>query len=117
MNYNKIKILQEQEKVSNRKIAKEIGMSDVGYGKMLDKKSCDVATLEAIARFFKVSVSYFFDEDEKQPDVNELCPDCNQKQKEIDKLKEENTEIKNKYIECLEQLARGLGGSQVANSA
>jgi transcriptional regulator with XRE-family HTH domain len=117
LNYSKIKILQEQNKVSNRKIAKVIGMSDVGYGKMLEKKSCDVATLEAIARFFKVPVAYFFYENENPPDTSEPCSDCNQKQKEIDKLKEDNIEIKNKYIECLEQLNKRLGGDHIAHSA
>jgi transcriptional regulator with XRE-family HTH domain len=117
LNYSKIKILQEQNKVSNRKIAKVISMSDVGYGKMLEKKSCDVATLEAIARFFKVPVAYFFDENEKPLDTSEPCLDCKQKQKEIDELKEENIEIKNKYIECLEQLNKRLEGGHVANSA
>lgn len=108
MNYNKIKELQQQKKVSNRKIAKAIGMSDVGYGKMLENNSCDVETLEAIATFFKIPVSYFFDNE----DLNQLqekvenykitridCIECIKKQKTIDELTLERDALRVELIE------------------
>ncbi len=100
MNYRKIRKLQEITKVSNRKIAKYLQMSDVGYGKMLDNETCTVATLEAIASFFKKPVSYFFDEklsnEEKSSIINhgptspyiKKCenPDCIKIVKEKDRI-------------------------------
>lgn len=122
MNYNKIKELQEQNKVSNREISKKIGMSDVGYGKMLDKKTCDVATLESIADFFKVSVCEFFENEDpeqlKNKDKqNELCLDCEKKQEEIDRLNVKIQEVYEKYTKCLEELNNRMGGNHIANSA
>ncbi len=105
MHYNKIRLLQEREKVSNRKIARAIGMSDVGYAKMLEKESCDVTTIEAIANFFKLPVSYFFDvEIEKAQTKKTLredntriteCIECKEKQKRIEEQKEEIRKLRN----------------------
>lgn len=102
MNYNKIIELQQQKKVSNRKLAETIGMSDVGYGKMLANESCDVRTLEAIAKFFKVPINYFFEN--FQNDYNPEC-DCNEKQKKINELTAERDGYMRKYIDCLEDIA------------
>lgn len=102
MKYNKIVELQKQKKVSNRKIAESIGMSDVGFGKMLTNESCDVRTLEAIAKFFKVPVSYFFEDFSN--DINQDC-DCEEKQRKIEELTAERDSYMRKYIECLEDLA------------
>ncbi len=117
LNYKKIKELQLQKKVSNRKISKSIGMTDVGYGKMLDNKTCDVATLEAIARFFKVPVKYFFEEVELVCELNDpeieyyICENCIEKQKKLDGayelLKHKDNELidyQRKYINLLEEM-------------
>ena len=62
LNYSKITDLQKENKVSNREIAAYLKMSGVGYGKMLEKKTCTVSIIEMIAVFFKKPLSYFFDD-------------------------------------------------------
>jgi len=110
LNYNKLEILREQKKVNKRKIAKQINMSDVGYAKMIENKSCDVATLEAIANYFKVPITYFFDKDENEVNLGEpeekynSCPNCKLKQAEINRLKADNEVLQRKYTSCLEDL-------------
>lgn len=110
MNYNKIRSLQKTNKVSNREIATEIGMSDTGYGKMLDNETCDIKTIEKIAKYFRVSVSFFFDEKDSivYPSIEKLnviedgCGMCTVKDAEISKLKSDLMAIKDKYIYLLE---------------
>lgn len=98
LNYSKIAQLQKQNKVSNRKISRHLGMSDVGFAKMIENETCTVSTLEAIAGFFNKSVDYFFDREEKEVTVGVdqateprittySCSDCISKQKEIDALR------------------------------
>jgi hypothetical protein len=78
--------------------------------------------IEILAKYFKKPITYFFGEDEKnsvdEPGVTTYsCPDCIKKQKEIDRLQKEKDEIKDKYINCLEQLNNSKGGGHIANSA
>jgi hypothetical protein len=63
--------------------------------------------VERIADYFNKSILYFFDRDTELAIVSEPkityynCTDCIKKQKEIDELKE----YRQKYIECLEEIA------------
>jgi transcriptional regulator with XRE-family HTH domain len=98
MNYSKIRQLQKMNKVSNREISVVVGLTDTGYGKMLENETCTVSTLEKIATYFKVPVSYFFDLEEKpqaykpietKVDVAEDgCPFCRLKDDVIASQKE-----------------------------
>lgn len=67
MNYNKLKELQIDTKVSVEDMAVIAEMSKVGYEKMLKRKTCTVEKLELIAKHFNVPVSYFFDETGAKP--------------------------------------------------
>lgn len=60
MNYNRLQELVDGTKVGKIDFYKSIKMSKVGFDKMVKQKSCKVATLEAIARYFSKPISYFF---------------------------------------------------------
>lgn len=108
MNYSKLRQLQKMNKISNREISVVVGLTDTGYGKMLENETCTVSTLEKIANYFKVPVSYFFDEqkpltyaeNERSNVANEPCPFC-----EVLKAKNEGLEAlleaKNETIAAL----------------
>lgn len=60
-NLLKIKGLLKENKMSLRKLAADVGITEQGLQKLIRENSTKVDTLEAIARIFKVPVSYFFD--------------------------------------------------------
>lgn len=87
MNYSKIKTLQKSAGLTNKEMGSLFDMSETGFNKMIDKETCTVAKLESIANYFKISVSDFFDREEKEvkvykhPDVKldiaeDGCPFC-----------------------------------------
>jgi DNA-binding XRE family transcriptional regulator len=82
MNYSKLKSLQKSSGITNKEMANLFEMSETGYNKMIDKQTCTVSTLEKIAKYFKVPVSYFFEEaktyaeNDKINVGNEPCPCC-----------------------------------------
>lgn len=94
MNYSKIDNLRLQKKVSIRLFSKAIGMSGPGYAKMIANQSCDVATLEAIAKYYKVPVSYFFEDETGDNEILEPetkykhCKECAIKLEKISELQE-----------------------------
>jgi len=61
---NRIKLISEQNKLSIRKLCSELGITEVGFAKMFKNDSLKVATLDKIAKYFNVPVSYFFEEGE-----------------------------------------------------
>ena len=99
MNYEKIEQLIKKENLTQNKAAAAFGMSSPGFKEMLDNKTMKVETLEKIAKYFNVPVSYFFEDGEKLtpsqvPDlpvdiVKEpytVCRLCNEKDKRIAEL-------------------------------
>ena len=94
---DKIKTLQKNTKVSTEELAVVIGLSKVGLEKIFRLKSCKVSTLEKLANYFKVPVSYFFDEPQLKTLVAEEtlnvayepCPNCAAMQAKIDKLNDD----------------------------
>ena len=52
IDHSKIKEMQVQRKLSNRKFARMIKMSDTGYAKMIENKTCKMEKLKTIADFF-----------------------------------------------------------------
>jgi len=65
--------------------------------------------IEKLADYFKKPITYFFDRDEMEV-VNESspgynrCVNCEEKQKEINRLRAEKDDLFQKYTECLEEL-------------
>lgn len=113
LDYTKFKTLQNSRELSDRGMAKVIGMTSTGYVKMLQKKSCSVSTLVRISAEFNKPLEYFFDKDDNQANekgedytIKKIdCLECIAKQKKLDQLEKERDEFRAKYIECLEDLA------------
>lgn len=130
LNYNKIKSSMNFGDSKNSELIKFMGINQSTFYDKLKRKSFTPNELEKIAEFFKRPISYYFDreepdyvhEEKANYEINRSinytnCPDCIKKQKEIEKLRQENDALKDKYIECLEKLNTSKGGKQVANSA
>lgn len=95
LDYSKIKSLQNRHELSDREMAKRIGMSNTGYSKMMAKESCTVKTLVNISEAFQKPLYYFFEvENRNQTDEAQItlysCPDCDKREKQI---KEQNEKI------------------------
>jgi len=60
MIYSNIRVLQSKNKLSNDDMGKIIGLTGVGYAKMVNNRTCTVAYLEKIAEFFSMPISYFY---------------------------------------------------------
>jgi len=109
IDHSKIKEMQVQRKLSNRKFARMIKMSDTGYAKMIENKTCKMEKLKTIADFFELPVSYFLKENKSdtvsEPSISYFsCQDCVEKQKRINELIVERDMYMKKYIDCLEDL-------------
>jgi transcriptional regulator with XRE-family HTH domain len=61
MDYNFIKKLSKQRKLSIKELSAQCGMTEVGFHQSLNNMTLKVETLEKIAEILKVSVSVFFD--------------------------------------------------------
>lgn len=59
---SKIKLLCEQKKISQRKLASMINMTDQGLIGMYKKNSMKVSTLYSIANILNVPITYFFED-------------------------------------------------------
>lgn len=62
MYINKIKMLLKDKKVNLYELADAIGMSRQGFAKTLEGNSLKVSTLESIAKYFNLPITYFFEE-------------------------------------------------------
>ena len=62
-NLLKIRDLLKEKKVSIRELSNAIGITEQGINRLLRENSTKVETLESIAKFLGVSISYFFDEE------------------------------------------------------
>ena len=76
----------------------------------IDSGSWTANDVEVLADFFKKPITYFFDKEElnvaHEPEKDGIkCRECISKQKTIDDLTAERDSFRNKYIECLEELA------------
>lgn len=68
MNYNKIRLLAEEQKLSIRKLCAKVGITDVGFRKMIEKDTMKIKTFEKITDVLGVSPCYFFKENGKPED-------------------------------------------------
>ncbi len=110
MNYSKLKTLQTRTQLSDVKFAKSIGMTDVGYKRMLDKQTCTVERLENICKVYNLELSFFFEASSNKASESVVsfgsCRECEKKEAVIETLK---GQLKQKDEE-IASLNRELGG-------
>ena len=63
MNYNKIKTLASERKITLKELCLKIDISEQGLHKMVGNNSIKVSYLEKIAEVLEVPISYFFEEE------------------------------------------------------
>jgi transcriptional regulator with XRE-family HTH domain len=63
LNLQKVRELSKDKDIPLNDVAEKLDMSPQALSRMLKENSTKVSTLEQLASIFKVSVSYFFDED------------------------------------------------------
>ena len=124
--YQNIKRIAKQKNIHQKDIAVQFGVSENTITNYFNNRTKIVADhVPLFAKILRVSIQEIYGIDEKEgKSVNEptgvkssSCPDCLKKQKEIDRLLKEYDAVKNKYINCLEQLNRVGGERSIANSA
>jgi transcriptional regulator with XRE-family HTH domain len=87
MNTSKLKDLFEKSK-DKYADSKAIGTTYQTMYNIIYKNSiCKVDLLEKIAKFYKVPIGYFFDEDKKTENENNLLSELNGCKQEIERLK------------------------------
>ena len=94
MNYNKIRLLTKERKLSIRKLCVQAGITDVGFRKMTEKNTMKIETLEKIAKALDVSPVYFFDTDGKPEDYQVKDKPGDYERMEPVNLKRENELLK-----------------------
>lgn len=68
---SKIKLELSNRKITIEKMAKDIGYSRIGLTNALNSGDLKVSTLQSIADFLKVPITYFFD-DTKATDIDRV---------------------------------------------
>lgn len=123
LNLNKIESDINKHNLTDSDIAKILGKAytTINNKRKRESNRWTPDELEKIADFFKRPISYYFDKDESNL-ANESsveyrrCPECEKKQREIEKIRNERDDIYRRYVECLEELC-GKKGNSVKNSA
>lgn len=98
--YNKLWSLINSNELSKSAAAKIIGKSHQGFVYMMERKTMTVEDLGRFAKYFKVSPSYFFEEEAiSEPGIakveddalayNRICTSCEEKDKTIRQLAED----------------------------
>lgn len=104
MNYQLIDKLIKEKDLTRSGFAIKMGWSPTGFSQMINNRTMKVETLEFIAKYFNVPVSYFFDElipcdinQVAEPSVEYVkpCSLCKEKDKTI--------MVMEKYIDDLEE--------------
>ena len=72
---NKIEALKKQRKVSNTDLAEKTDMSRGGFELMLKSGDMKISTLKAIADFFNVPITYFFEDNKEVESSSERSID------------------------------------------
>ena len=124
LNYNKIESSINFNRTPKTVIAKYLGIAESTLRNRLERKNLTPNDVAKLAEFFNKPIAYYFDkEDNDNNDNHKPCLDCEEKQKEIEKLKacieklwKEKDEVYRKYTDCLEELL-GKKGNSVKNSA
>lgn len=123
LNINKIESDFNKQNLTDSDIAKILGKAytTINNKRKRESNRWTPDEVEKIADFFKRPISYYFDKEEsnlanESSAVYGRCLECERKQKEIDKIREERDDIYRRYVECLEELC-GKKGNSVKNSA
>lgn len=124
LNYNKIESSINFNRTPKTVIAKYLGIAESTLRNRLERKNLTPNDVARLAEFFNKPIAYFFDlEDSEHNEHPENCLECEEKQKEIEKLKacieklwKEKDEVYRKYTDCLEVLL-GKKGNSIKNSA
>lgn len=121
LNINKIHSLINYGDLKIPQIAEKINIPYTTLKSKLKSNSWTPADIEKLADYFNKPIAYFFDKEEsnlanESSAVYGRCLECERKQKEIDKIREERDDIYRRYVECLEELC-GKKGNSVKNSA
>ena len=75
MNINAIKILCNENKTSLKDLAIEIGISEQGLHGIIRNGDMKVSTLQAIADYFQVPITFFFEDGEPNTDMKDRVVD------------------------------------------
>lgn len=121
LNINKIESLINKEESNASIVSKNTGINYQTLKSKLKSGFWSAEEVEILADYFKKPITYFFDKEEsnlanESSAVYGRCLECERKQKEIDKIREERDDIYRRYVECLEELC-GKKGNSVKNSA
>jgi len=101
MNYNKIKLLCNEQNISFKDLCYTIELTEQGLNQSIRNKSLRIDVLEKIANHFKVPISYFFEEGNE--------PSCAVKKTDsqtsrIEQLMIENSALKDEIIKLYKKL-------------
>lgn len=72
INLKLISTLSEEQKKSKKELAQFLGITDTSLHKMIRNNSTRIDTLESIAKFFNVPMSYFIEDKEQESDYKAL---------------------------------------------
>ena len=110
MYYNKLWALINKHNLSKSAAGRIAGLSPQGFNTMMDKETMTVSNLEKYAKYFKVSISYFYESEynfvenetiavaEVEDKYQIKCKWCLEKQSEINRLNAMLVEVQDKYI-------------------
>ncbi|MDR1225817.1 MAG: helix-turn-helix transcriptional regulator [Prevotellaceae bacterium] len=62
MNYSKIRLEIEKQKMTVKNFCQKVGISEQGFSKMLDNQSIKIEILEKMSDVLGVPISYWFEE-------------------------------------------------------
>lgn len=93
LNLQKVKDLAKEKSISLNYVAEKLDMTPQALSRMLKENSTKVTTLEQLASIFKVSVSYFFDEDLIGDENKEKCNNIVIPKSIVDMLAEKDRQI------------------------
>ncbi len=106
MNYNKIKFLADQNKITLKQICAQIDITEQGLQRMFSNNSMKIDTLEKIATVLNVPVAYFFSEEGFKNVVysaTSQAEDAAALRLENSRLLKEISDLKTKIIQLLEK--------------
>lgn len=108
MEYKKLEIIQDWKKLTDQEMGDIVGISNSGYRKMINKKSCRVDYLEKIARYFEIPLMWFWEplRSEKEDPSKISWKECRNADciLEKEKLKIENEDLRAENKKLLDTL-------------
>ena len=114
MNYSRITLLKDQHRTQRKEMAELLGVTTAGYDNMMKKETFTVKNLEIIANYFKVPITYFFDENKTLTQTEEPgnCIECYKKEGIIDSLLNQLDQKELKIQELNREIGRSEPGKR-----